>query len=255
MEDSIQAKQQQCGSLKHLCSEMQERKALVDNKLMALKYSLSSFSSSAAYFEQRAARSRARVTTSSTYLNQRKEQLVHLECCKREIEDALRKVQRSEAELMNNLALLKSKLEEENKREENKRQENKKVLFAIDNIEKVDHPQIGIWEEKTKLQTELKLCRERLGLVKREFEDLTKKSWKIDSDLQTVQMEIQKSSRSVEEMELAHQAVLQEQKALLEIREKGKTEIESMILFFFFPWVLIQQMISVFVMDLIEILM
>ncbi|GAY64166.1 hypothetical protein CUMW_231510 [Citrus unshiu] len=130
MEDSIQAKQQQCGSLKHLCSEMQERKALVDNKLMALKYSLSSFSSSAAYFEQRAARSRARVTTSSTYLNQKKEQLVHLECCKREIEDALGKVQRSEAELRNNLALLKSKLEEENRR-----QENEKVLFAIDNIE------------------------------------------------------------------------------------------------------------------------
>ncbi|KDO45118.1 hypothetical protein CISIN_1g002212mg [Citrus sinensis] len=237
MEDSIQAKQQQCGSLKHLCSEMQERKALVDNKLMALKYSLSSFSSSAAYFEQRAARSRARVTTSSTYLNQKKEQLVHLECCKREIEDALGKVQRSEAELRNNLALLKSKLEEENRR-----QENEKVLFAIDNIEKVDHPQRN-WnlggkatellkseEEKTKLQTELKLCRERLGVVKREFEDLTKKSWKIDSDLQTVQMEIQKSSRSVEEMELAHQAVLQEQEALLEIREKGKTEIESMIL-------------------------
>ncbi|ESR37281.1 hypothetical protein CICLE_v10027695mg [Citrus x clementina] len=237
MEDSIQAKQQQCGSLKHLCSEMQERKALVDNKLMALKYSLSSFSSSAAYFEQRAARSRARVTTSSTYLNQKKEQLVHLECCKREIEDALGKVQRSEAELRNNLSLLKSKLEEENRR-----QENEKVLFAIDNIEKVDHPQRN-WnlggkatellkseEEKTKLQTELKLCRERLGVVKREFEDLTKKSWKIDSDLQTVQMEIQKSSRSVEEMELAHQAVLLEQEALLEIREKGKTEIESMIL-------------------------
>ncbi|KAL9416663.1 hypothetical protein AB3S75_039787 [Citrus x aurantiifolia] len=237
MEDSIQAKQQQCGSLKHLCSEMQERKALVDNKLMALKYSLSSFSSSAAYFEQRAARSRARVTTSSTYLNQKKEQLVHLECCKREIEDALGKVQRSEAELRNNLSLLKSKLEEENRR-----QENEKVLFAIDNIEKVDHPQRN-WnlggkatellkseEEKTKLQTELKLCRERLGVVKREFEDLTKKSWKIDSDLQTVQMEIQKSSRSVEDMELAHQAVLQEQEALLEIREKGKTEIESMIL-------------------------
>lgn len=236
-EDSIKAKQQQCGCLKNFCSEMQQRKALVDNKLTALKYSLSSFSSSVAYFEQRAARSRARVITSSTYLNQNKEELVHLECCKREIEAALGKVQRSEAELRNNLALLKSKLEEENKR-----QENEKVLFAIDNIEKVDHSQKN-WnlggkatellkseEEKTKLQTEMKLYRERLGVVKREFEDLTKKSWKIDSDLQTVQMEMQKSSRSVEEMELAHQAVLQEKEALLEIREKGKTEIESMIL-------------------------
>lgn len=123
-----------------------------------------------------------------------------------------------------------------------KRQENEKVLFAIDNIDKVDHSQknwnlcgkatelLKFKEEKTKLQTETKLSQERPGVVKREFEDWTKISWKIDSDLQTVQMEMQKISRSVEEMELVHQAVLQEKEALLEIREKGKTEIESMIL-------------------------
>lgn len=88
---------------------------------------------------------------------------------------------------------MKSKLEEENKW-----QENKKVHFAIDNIAKVDHSQKN-WnmggkstallkseEEKTELQTERKLSREKLGVVRREFEDLTKKLWKIDSDLLTV---------------------------------------------------------------------
>ncbi|KAK9211556.1 hypothetical protein WN943_000933 [Citrus x changshan-huyou] len=38
------------------------------------------------------------------------------------------------------------------------------------------------------MQTERKLSQERLGVGKKEFEDLTKKSWKIDSDLLTVQI-------------------------------------------------------------------
>lgn len=95
MQDSIWDKQQQCGSLKHI----------VDN----IKYSLSSFSSLVAYYEQSTARSRARVITLPAYLNQKKGELVHLECCKREIEAALGKVQRSEAELRNNLALQKAR--------------------------------------------------------------------------------------------------------------------------------------------------
>ncbi|KAK2640883.1 hypothetical protein Ddye_022646 [Dipteronia dyeriana] len=235
MEDSIQAKQQQLGSEKLLFSEMQEGKALVENKLSALKYSLSSISSSVAYFEQREDRSRGRVIAASTYLNQKKEESVHLQDCKSEIETALRKFQRSEAELRNNLAFLKLKLEEEN----NKRQENENVLFAIDNIEKIDHSQkhwggkatdlLKSEEEKTKLQNEIKLSREKLGVVKREFEDWTKKSWKIDSDMQALQMEIQKSSRSVEELKHALEAIMKEKEALLEVKVKGKTEIESMI--------------------------
>lgn len=236
MEAIIQDKQQQFSTLKHLSSEMQERKVLVDNKLLAIKHSLSSFSSSIAYFEQREARSRARVIASVTYLSQKKEESIHLQACKREVGAALGKVQQYEGELRKNLALLKSKLEEENKR-----QENDKVLFAIDNIEKTENSQKN-WnlggkatellkseEQKTKLQTEIKLSREKLAIAKREFEDLTKKSWKIDSELQTVQMEIQKNSRSVEEMQFAHQAVIQEKETLLEIREKGKAEIDSLI--------------------------
>ncbi|KAL5763630.1 hypothetical protein ACOSQ2_016224 [Xanthoceras sorbifolium] len=236
MEDSIQVKQQQLGSQKLLFSEMQEGKALVENKLLALKCSLSSFSSSVAYFEQRENRSRARISAAVTYLNQKKEESVHLQACKSEIDAALGKIQRSEAELRNNLAFLKSKLEEENRR-----QENEKVLFAIDNIEKIDHSHkhwhmggkatelLKSEEEKTKLQNEMKLSREKLGVVKREFEDWTKKSWKIDSDIQALQMEIQKSSRCVEEYEHALQAIMKEKETLLEVKEKGKTEIESRI--------------------------
>lgn len=234
-EESIQVKQQHLGSLKFVFNEMQERKTLLDKKLSALKYSLSKFASSVEYFKQREARSKARVTASLSYLNQKKEEGGHLQTRKSEIDAALRKVQQSEVELRNNIALVKSKLEEENRR-----QETEKVLFAIDNIENQSqkHWHLGgkatellkSEEEKTKLQNEMKLSRERLGLVKREFEDLTKKSWKIESDLQSVQMEIQKSSRSAEEMERALQAATQEMETLLEITEKGKSEIGSIIL-------------------------
>ncbi|KAA8544391.1 hypothetical protein F0562_022403 [Nyssa sinensis] len=60
MEDAIQMKQREIASLKLLSSDIQERRALIDKKLMALKYSLSSFSSSIGYFEQREVQARAR---------------------------------------------------------------------------------------------------------------------------------------------------------------------------------------------------
>ncbi|GAY67825.1 hypothetical protein CUMW_259530 [Citrus unshiu] len=49
-------------------------------------------------------------------------------------------------------------------------------------------------------------------MIVREFEEWTKKSWRIDSDLQTVEMKMQKISRSVKEMELAQQAVYSKKK-------------------------------------------
>ena len=48
--------------------------------------------------------------------------------------------------------------------------------------------------------------------------------------MQGVQTDMQKGSKSVEEMELALQAVIQEKETLLEIRETGMHEIQSMIL-------------------------
>ncbi|POO01404.1 Kinesin-like protein [Trema orientale] len=237
MEDAIHAKQQILESLKHNSLEIQEKMALIKKKLMALKYSLSSFSSSVAYFEQREARATLRVKASTVYLDQKKKELAHLGSKKFEIQASLRKIQQSEVELINNLACLKSKLEEENQKHE-----NEKVLFAIDNIENVDPSQKN-WqlggkasellkseEEKTKLQTEVKLSRERLGVIRRELEDLNRKSMKADEAMQAVEVEIQKGSMSVEEMELALQGILQEKKTLLEMKENGNVEIESMIL-------------------------
>ncbi|KAJ6386266.1 hypothetical protein OIU77_029271 [Salix suchowensis] len=236
-EEGLQQKQEEFRSLELLSSEMQDKKALVDKKLSALRYSLSNFSSSAAYFEQREVRAKARVNASVSYFRKKKEELARLQVCKEDVEANLRSIQQSEIELRSILAVLKSKLEEKNQR-----QETEKVLFAIDNIEKVDTSQrnwqvcgkatelLKYEEEKNKLQSEMKLSREKLVFIKREFEDWSKRLDKIEGEIQVVKMDTQKGSKSVEEMEFALQTVIQEKETLLEITENGMSEIQSMIL-------------------------
>ncbi|BBN68080.1 P-loop containing nucleoside triphosphate hydrolases superfamily protein, partial [Prunus dulcis] len=224
MEAEIQVKQQ-----------LFESCELLTSKVKALKYSLSSFSSSVVYFEQREARARARVAASTSYLEQKKGQLGCLQAQKDEIAAARREMQESEAELKISLACLKSKLEEENRK-----QENEQVLFAIDNVEKLDPSQKN-WhlvggkatellksaEEKTKLQAEMKTSREKLGVMRKELEDLKVKSGKVDKEMLAVQAEIQKGVKSVEEMELALQNVIQEKEMLLEVKDNGRPKLKE----------------------------
>ncbi|XVE59694.1 hypothetical protein DITRI_Ditri05aG0066600 [Diplodiscus trichospermus] len=238
MEGGIKGKQQHLESIALLSSEAKERKALIDSKLSALKYSMSSFSSSVAYFEQRETRARTRLNDSLSYLDKKKEELAYLKKNKGEIEASLCSMQESEAEARNNLGLLKSKLEEESKRQE----ENEKVLFAIDNLDKVDSTRRNLCfggkatellkteEEKSKLQNEIKLSHEHLGAIKMRLRDLNKKLLKVENDVEAVQMEVHKGSKSVEELELALQGVIQEKETLVEIGENGKIEIEKLIL-------------------------
>lgn len=234
MEGEIQAKQKQFETLKLLSSEMPDRRALVNQKLVALKYSLSNFCSSLAYFEQREARAEQRLQASKSYMDQKKEKLACLQVQKDEIQAAQRKIQQSEVELCDNLASFKLKLEEEKQK-----QESEKVLFAIDNVERDSSHKnwhlggkatelLKSEEEKTKLQAEVKLSQERLRVIRRELEDLNRKSMKGDNEMQGVQTEIEKGVRSVEEMEHALQCVIQEKKTLLDMRENGKAEIEGL---------------------------
>ncbi|KAM1040808.1 hypothetical protein ACFX13_030791 [Malus domestica] len=235
-ENEVQVKQQLFESYKLLSAKVKENSNLIDKKLSALKYSLSNFSSSVVYFEQREARARSRVAASTAYLDQKKGELVCLQAQKDEIATEQMKMQQSEVELKKSLACLKSKLEDENRK-----QENEQVLFAIDNVEKIDPSQKN-WhlggkatellksaEEKTKLQTEMKQCRETLGVGRRKLEDLNRKSDRVVSEMAAVQVEMQKAVKSVEEMELTLENVLKEKEMLLEVRDDGKTEIESLV--------------------------
>nr|XP_011461802.1 PREDICTED: phragmoplast orienting kinesin-1 isoform X2 [Fragaria vesca subsp. vesca] len=236
LEVEIQVKQQQLESYKLLALKTRDKRTLIDKKLSALKYSMSNFSSSVLYFEQREARARAKVTASLSYLDQKKAVFSCLQMEKDEISAALRKMQESEVELKNVLSCLKSKLEEENKK-----QQTDQVLFAIDNVEQADTSQKN-WqlggkatellkseEEKTKLQTEMKLSREKLGALRKEIEELNMKSEKVESKMMAVQVEIQKGLRSVEETELHLHGVIREKEMLLEVRDNGKSEIKGLI--------------------------
>lgn len=239
VEDAIQMKQYQYESLKLLSCDTRERRDLIDRKLMALKYSLSTFSSSVGYFEQREIQARERFNASLSCLDRKKEELARLKSHKNEIEDAKREFQQLEVELTNNIAHLNSKIEEENRK-----RENEKVLFAIDNIEKTDVTQsqrnwhltgkatelLKSEEEKTKAQTEMIKAREKLGIMRKESEDLNRKIKKVESEMQVVEMEIQKGLKSVEEMEHKLQTNVQEKEMILEMKENGSSEAENMIL-------------------------
>ena len=237
VEDEVQLKQKEVESFKLALSKKQESRDLAQNKFCALRYSLTNFSSSIFYFEQRETRAKVRADASKTYLNQKKKELAFLQARKEEIETRHVKIQQAEVELKSNLASLNSKLDEEIQK-----QENDKVLFAIDNIEKTD-PQPKSWqfagratdllksaEEKTKLQNETKLAKEKLGVIRKELEDLTRKSKKVDTDIESIQLEVQKASKSVDEMELAFQGVINEKNTLLETRDVGIEEFENIIL-------------------------
>ena len=236
IEDDFQLKQKEFESLKTLSSKIHDRKAVIDNKMSALKYSLSSFSASTAYFEQREAQARARVNASSSYLSQKKDELARLQRRKDEIEAVQRKLQDSAVEIRNNISCLKSKIEEENRKQENE----KVLLAAIDdnNVQKNWHLHLGgkatallkSEEEKTSLQAEMKLSREKLGAVRKEIEELDRKAQKVESEMKCVEMEVQKSLKSVEEMEVGLQGLVKENEMLLEIRENGKAEFDDLIL-------------------------
>ncbi|XP_057956385.1 kinesin-like protein KIN-12E [Malania oleifera] len=241
MEDAIRVKQEKFTSLKLLSSERHEKRLLVNKKLLALKYSLLSSSSSVVYFEQREVQARARLDAAESYLNKKKEELACLQAHKNDIEAAQRKIQQSEVELRNHFACLKSKLEEENRR-----RENEKVLLVIDNVEKTENVSsqrnwqfsgkatelLKSEEEKIKLQTEMSKSREKLEIIRREVEDVNNKYEKVESRIHVVEMEIQKGLKTVEQMELGFQGVIGEKSMLLEFRENGKAEFDNMILEF-----------------------
>ncbi|KAI4334146.1 hypothetical protein L6164_018872 [Bauhinia variegata] len=237
IEQDINVKRQQFESHKLLLSEAQERRNLVDKKLSALKYSLSSFSSSFSYFEQREVRAREAVNALTSYLDQKKGKLASLQASKHGIENAQKKNQESEVELAEKVACIKSKLEEETRKHE-----SEKVLLAIDNIENKDCSQRN-WllnskatellkseEEKTKLQEEMKLFHEKLVIMRKEMGNLNNKAAQIETEIQAVQLEIQKGLKNAEEKRLALDRVTSEKKMLLEFRDNGMTEIENIIL-------------------------
>ncbi|KAL0789892.1 hypothetical protein Bca101_006138 [Brassica carinata] len=236
-EDKVKGHRKELGLIEAVSDQTKARKEVAERKLAALRCSLSNFVSSSAYFQQREERARARVKASSDNLNQKNEELNVLQSYKREVDGAMGKIQQSEAELKSNIVMLKIKVDEENRRHE-----EEKVLCAIDNIEKINTPQrntlltgkatdlLKSEEEKTKLQSEMKLSREKLASVRKEIDDMNRKSLKLEKEIKTVEKEIAKRSKTRSESERELEHTIQEKQCLEEMEEVGVCEIQSMIM-------------------------
>lgn len=236
-EDKVKGHRKELGLIEAVSDQTKARKEVAERKLAALRCSLSNFVSSSAYFQQREERARARVKASSDNLNQKNEELNVLQSYKREVDGAMGKIQQSEAELKSNIVMLKIKVDEENRRHE-----EEKVLCAIDNIEKINTPQrntlltgkatdlLKSEEEKTKLQSEMKLSREKLASVRKEIDDMNRKSLKLEKEIKTVEKEIAKRSKTRSESERELEHTIQEKQCLEEMEEVGMCEIQSMIM-------------------------
>ncbi|EYU17398.1 hypothetical protein MIMGU_mgv1a000460mg [Erythranthe guttata] len=239
LESGVQAKHEECALLKSLSSELHDRKDVANNKLLALKHSLTSLCTSLQYFENREARAKSRLTASSQNLIQRKDELANLHFSRKQVMDSLLKFRQTETEMKNCLENLKSKVEEENKKLESDR-----VLFAIDNVDRTTGELsqrnwqksgtatelLKSEEEKTKLQNQIKLGKENLRNVRKEVEHLTGKLSKIDSEIQVLEMEVKKESLSEGELQRKLHGIVKEKEMLLEVKENGKHEIESVII-------------------------
>ncbi|KAF9591802.1 hypothetical protein IFM89_007357 [Coptis chinensis] len=236
-EESILAKQQEIAGLKHISSQMQNNKYIAQNKLVALKTSASDFSSSIVYWEQREARARARVDSSHGYVIKKKEALVLLQAQRAENGAAIRKAEETELELREYLASLNSKLEKENLRKE-----SEKVLFTIENLDKISISAQRNWhfdckatellkaeEERTRLHSEMKQYKEKLSFVLKEIEDRKRKSKKFEADIEAVEGVILTGTQSVKEMEVAYQTVIEEREVLKEMSESGIDEVQKLI--------------------------
>ncbi|KAI7732401.1 hypothetical protein M8C21_025799 [Ambrosia artemisiifolia] len=231
IKDDVLVKQKEHASTNHLISDLKERENTLERKLTAVKHSVSSFSKSLSYFEQREAQARDKAHAASSHLKSKKNELTRVLTIKDENERALSKIKQSEAELKNNIATLKLKTEEESKK-----RENDKVLLAIDNVKwqlagKATEL-LKAEEEKTKLQLQMNQDQEKLALIKSESEKMTRKAHNLDKEQQVIELEIQKWSKSMEEIETKLQSNSQEKQILLDMKESGMTEFDNLFIEF-----------------------
>ncbi|CAA0824351.1 P-loop containing nucleoside triphosphate hydrolases superfamily protein [Striga hermonthica] len=209
------------------------RKKIADahEKLSCSAQTLTVFGSLERALVECEALAKSRLVSCSENLSRKKEELNSLELSRHEVTDALSKTKETKAELRKLSDSLKLKVEDEHRKLENER-----VLFAIDNVENRNwHSSakatalLKSEEEKTKLQNEIKLNREKLGVLKKEAEVLTKNLGKIESERKALEVEIQKESVIVEEMNQKLENIIKEKEIILEVRENGKNEYETMI--------------------------
>ncbi|GJT01175.1 kinesin-like protein KIN-12E [Tanacetum coccineum] len=139
----------------------------------------------------------------------KKKELSQLLTIKEDTKRAQLKLKQSEVEQKNNIATIKLKI-----KEENKKREKDTILLAIDNVEWQSSGKatelLKSEEEKTKLQLQMNHESEKLEIIKKESDKLGRKLQDLDQETQTAEVEIHKCIKSTEEMENKLQSKLKE---------------------------------------------
>lgn len=142
-------------------------------------------------------------------MNQKKEQLNHLQTRKIELSAARTRARESETELRSKIDGLKVKL----RSYEAQRKEEEKVLFAIDNLDTSTAPMhkpknygkatdlLKSEEDRMKLWCELQKAREQLSMVQKEIKNMNKCDY-IDCEIAVLEAEIEDSCLSILEADI-----------------------------------------------------
>ncbi|KAM0937168.1 hypothetical protein DsansV1_C26g0196341 [Dioscorea sansibarensis] len=233
----LQSKQEELTALKFALSEKQERKAVIENKLVAAKSAMENFSSKSRYWEEREFYAKARVDACSRPLATRKEELMRLQMQKEEIDAAYLTARQSESDLRSSIDLQKSRFRDA----ETQRKETERVLFAIDNLDNSEaQVQRGMHfgkasellkseEERIKISSDLKQLRDQLFVIQKQVSNFRKSSEALDSEIQSLEAGMKSELVSLEEATLGLEKAAKEKEMLSEMRQEGLDQLGKLL--------------------------
>ncbi|KAL6637861.1 hypothetical protein ACP70R_025433 [Stipagrostis hirtigluma subsp. patula] len=223
----VQRGQEDINALKSVLSESQEKKDAFEGR-----YFLSAASCWNLDLKTKAI-ARSKFDVNFALMNQKKEQLSHLQTRKNKLSVVRTKAHESETELRNKIDGLKLKL----RSYEAQRKEEEKVLFAIDNLDTSNalrHKLMNFGkatellkseEDRTKLVSELTKAREQLAIVQKEIKNMNKCD-DIDCKIALLETEIDNCCLSLLEADIEK---FVRDKTLTEIWKGGEKDMEGLL--------------------------
>ncbi|XP_020576024.1 kinesin-like protein KIN-12G [Phalaenopsis equestris] len=230
---NVMLKKQEITTLGLGLSDLEERKTVIGNKLLALKTALRSLSSKFDFWQEREINGKFRYESRLASLQQKKEERRRLHTLRNEMNTSCMKVKQSEVELGGNIDRLKMQFQVT----EAQRKESERVLFSIDNVERSTTSEsktlkfckatdlLKSEEERTKIVSEIKKLKEKLVSAHKEMEKLHLKSKSLDTNIEEVEAGIESESILLHEALLSWQRVGGEKQMLCKLIEDGMTEL------------------------------
>ncbi|PKA54345.1 Kinesin-like protein KIN12A [Apostasia shenzhenica] len=225
VEHNVAIKQQEIMALDLALLKQEEKRAVIDSKLSALKVALQSFSSKFQYWEEREIRAKARFDSLLAPMNQMKEELKHLQMRKHEMDTSCIKARHTESELRKHIDSLKVELQVT----ETRRKESERVLFSIDNVDRAMNfgkasELLKSEEERTKISSEIRKLKEKLVMMQKEVLKSVSTSESFSADIEKLEEGIKGESVLLQEAEIAWRRAAGEKEMIVQMINGGKHE-------------------------------